>query len=526
MQQRASADPCLEKGGALVTSEELQAGKAEARPMLSAGQADQAIAVLRRLAKECPGDFETKLLLCEAFTLKVRRGEPGMEYLANRAFNEALGLVPPDKDAHGVLLACALRVGKAAAVAEMYRNAWKDLPFSSGMFDTISGLGKVTLPPMPEGAGARSAGRHSPLRIVVYVLLGIAVAALILPRFRGVAWHAYGKASGNAWQSPPWKTFKYGLNYVLFSPSGDYLVAGGSNFPFEALTVPEGKSLFRAPEEFNCSSCAAISPDGRFFVIDNDNDGNPNTLTSPQAMFVFDATTWQKQYVVDRMTFGSVLFSPDSGYIFDTGFGYGVRMRDSGKGSPVRTVAGTDNCVSVAALSPDGRTMATFASDATPRFWDVETGKLLATGEPSECGIRGAAWCADGNRMVALGSDAKTPCSILVWDTRSAKRILTTPVPAAGASRMAFRRSDSVLFLAYVDGAYDWWVGAWTIDETATALPLLPGEGARLKFKFQVAGLAVSDNGRWLAVASDYGDVRLFDLVNRREIAPGGQAPP
>jgi WD40 repeat protein len=65
-----------------------------------------------------------------------------------------------------------------------------------------------------------------------------------------------------------------------------------------------------------------------------------------------------------------------------------------------------------AALSPDGRTVATVMSDGTLRFWDSGSGKVLAERKDLPANSRLLAFSPDGKTLATAGTDA----GALLWD--------------------------------------------------------------------------------------------------------------
>lgn len=206
-----------------------------------------------------------------------------------------------------------------------------------------------------------------------------------------------------------------------------------------------------------------------------------------------------------------VAFAPGGEFVVSTGERGGVRVWDL-KGSPPRELRGHLMPVRGAAVSPAGDRIATGGADTYLKVWDAATGQELTNLMRADVGA--VAWSPDGMWVAGGGRDG----GLAVY------RLPSSP-PAAAFSHPVnvgtlAARPGGGLVTADATGEVRVWDGAGGAPVARFAVrphdagpdrPLaVVGDGA--------PALAVSPDGRLLAVGAGGGELVLWDLARRAEL--------
>ena len=155
-----------------------------------------------------------------------------------------------------------------------------------------------------------------------------------------------------------------------------------------------------------------------------------------------------------------------------------------------------------ACFSPDGRRILTWGRDRgrqiprAARLWDAATGVPLGAPMAHRDGIIGAAFSADGARIVTASEDQ----TAMVWEGHTG-RPLTAPITHPGSVDGAGFSPDGASFWTLCGANARIW-------ETATGEPITPP----LRHPKSVRAAAWSADGQWLASVGGHGGVRLWNL--------------
>jgi RNA polymerase sigma factor (sigma-70 family) len=272
---------------------------------------------------------------------------------------------------------------------------------------------------------------------------------------------------------------------IQLSPCGRYLAAVRPwAWEVGIREADTGKELWRAR-----GFCAAFSPDGRL-VAYSEHEFGPER--SRGVIHLCDRATGKtlREMRIQRTTAASLFFSADGKMLISTGHffistdpkeletryvrawdvatgkerrppagdataaraltrdgrtcvatnltptnpGKSILLSEMATGALRAELTGHSGMVCDAAVSPDGRTLASGSMDGTVRLWDLPSGKQIARLAGHRGGVLCVAFSPDGTRVVSGGTDA----TALVWDvSRWARRPRpAVALPAADRDRL------------------------------------------------------------------------------------------
>jgi RNA polymerase sigma factor (sigma-70 family) len=243
------------------------------------------------------------------------------------------------------------------------------------------------------------------------------------------------------------------VSHLALSPDGKLLAAVRADESIGCWELPSGKEVRRYR-----GGCVAFSPDGRLLACgtgmgvirlyerDTGNlvrelHGHKTSLA--QLAFTADGKTllshgrplegsltgdrvetetdylrvWDVETGRQRRAFpgasrvGSVTLSPD-GRTLVTFAGQGIVLLETATGGQRAELRGHTEMLFQAVFAPDGRTLASGSEDGTIRLWDVLSGKEVGRLEGHRGWVLDLAFAPDGRRLVSVSLDT----TALVWD--------------------------------------------------------------------------------------------------------------
>jgi hypothetical protein len=206
------------------------------------------------------------------------------------------------------------------------------------------------------------------------------------------------------------------------------------------------------------------------------------------------------------------------------------------------TLVGHGDIVLAVAFSPDGKTLASGASDRTVRIWDAATGRSISTSKEHRGKVLDLVFSPDGNLLASAADDA----SVLLWQAGPWKRVAKLNLDIDSVQAVAFSPDGATIAAGGLDGPVVLWdartlterlrlsghrddtydlafspdgktmasggsdgmVRVWNTDN-GLLVKALPGPSS-------VMGVAFSPDGALLAAGGTGGEVRLWSTVDWR----------
>ena len=255
---------------------------------------------------------------------------------------------------------------------------------------------------------------------------------------------------------------------------------------------------------------AAYSPDGSLLVTASE-DGKAR---------VWDTETGERLlgFTGHGDSIRSVVFSPDGAFVVTASWDGTAKIWDPLTGEELFTLTGhqdnpnlfrpgTPNFVIGLAISPDGQTLATGASDQMIILWDTATGEEIRTYSFPEKGalINWLRFTPDGQRLVTMAATGNTDTDqIFVFDVATGDEVLTLEA----VSHFDLSADGAMLLTGHINNTA-LGVGLWDL-ETGTEL-------AR-HYLGDWTGLTFSPDGSWFVTGSKDGAAHLWETATGRLI--------
>lgn len=196
--------------------------------------------------------------------------------------------------------------------------------------------------------------------------------------------------------------------------------------------------------------------------------------------------------------------SPDGRYLATGDRGGGLKLWDRRPGTELGGLTYSTKEVCCVQLSPDGRFLAAGGQDRTVRAWEVASGKEVLCLRGHEATVCTVAWSPDGRWLASGGRDHR----VRLWDTHRGLEA-GSPGPLSDVVRAVAWSPDGRLFAA-ADGARC--VRLWRMPGGE---PLPPVEG----HVESILALAFSPDSKLLASAGYRGPVQVQDVITHQKIA-------
>jgi RNA polymerase sigma factor (sigma-70 family) len=199
---------------------------------------------------------------------------------------------------------------------------------------------------------------------------------------------------------------------------------------------------------------------------------------------------------------GSLFFTADGRTVVagvsgvKTGSRTAVRTWDAATGKPGRAWADDPTIGTTAAVSPNGKVLATMNEAGVVRLWDVATGKELLADDASPCQLEAVIFQPDGKGVLTVGTDL----IVRTWDLGGKRRGPARALPPGDAPK--FTAAGKLL----------------VSDSTKDLTRLLDPVTGKLLVEAAGQRAVVSADGKRLATTARDGRVRVFDVQTGKEV--------
>jgi WD40 repeat protein/tRNA A-37 threonylcarbamoyl transferase component Bud32 len=279
---------------------------------------------------------------------------------------------------------------------------------------------------------------------------------------------------------------------AAFRPDSRAIVTSARDGKIRVWDVETGRLLDAVPAPSSHVVLVAFSPDGQRAAM----------AASDMTARILDAHLHNLREPVLRHTgrLTGLVFSPDGKTLLTGSEDKTARLWDVSTGT-CRVTITLEEAVRTVAFAPDGRTVLTACADRTTRLWDAATGQPVGPPCYHPRGAEAAAFSPDG-RLLLVGTRENMAELRAVSDPSTVERLLPHPSEVAF---LAFRPDGRILAtgtrILHPLGGETW---LWDLSRA-------PPGGHCVSHQGMVRALAMSPDGRVVAVASTDGTARLLD---------------
>src|SRR5262245_46114266 len=282
-----------------------------------------------------------------------------------------------------------------------------------------------------------------------------------------------------------------GMNPVIFSKDGKWLVTGDSSARVWDLATGKELRAFPGPGFRAASTCVALSDDGKRLIFDK---------------LLLDPGTGEKVHDLPHGGWDdAAAFSADGKVVASVGGGF-IHLWSIATGQEIRVIRSPQiHVLTAVALSRDGKLVVT-NDDKLARLWDATTGKEIRTFPGHASKVTSVILSADDKLLATAGGEDGT---VRLWEVATAKEVRSFKGPAGNVYGALGPQTPSVCAAMTPDAR---WLAVGSTDGTTRLWDVATGKEVRaFRGSESAVALAATPDGKWLVVG-DRKSLHLWDL--------------
>jgi WD40 repeat protein len=304
--------------------------------------------------------------------------------------------------------------------------------------------------------------------------------------------------------------YMIGINCLSFSPDGKILAAGSYDSVVLWNTGNWSQAGWFENEQFSHVTSLAFSPDSHKLV----------TATNGDTIQIFDLsrpgypgiTVVKNDPLVNFPTeVNSLAMSMDGKTLVSTATDGSVDFWDASSGTKLRSLAGYMTGVGNAVFSPDGKGLASVSDHQPIMLWDSATGQKLRSigGVVNHIGYS-LAFTPDGKALAASDDSME----LTLWDVKTGQAIRKFEYVYPLVRGLAISPDGTILASKYSDQT----IKLWNIADGQEMITLVyPDRSDWQPYEYSLNSPVFSPDGTELAACS-YWDAAIWDVKNGKKI--------